>query len=326
MLVTLLSACDAEQGPEGRGAIVVYSAGPRPLAEYVCEAFTRETGIPTQLFVATTGQLMAKLEAEKFNPRADVVILASRLAAEHLKREGRLLPYRPAWLADELTYPHWHDPDGTYLATSAAAVGLAVRTDKFRPDLDWRDFFDGRFDGIAVMPSPSRSGAASDYVLGYALGPGGDPWADFRAIRQHGMEIAGANSQAITNVLIGSHQAVFAAADYLILREVARGEPIVMHYPASGVPVVQRPIAILAHTPRRETAERFVDTYFSPAVQAEIGALHLMPAVRGTPVSPERAQLGDPVEWPMDLDRAMREQTSVLRRFQYEIERAVVVR
>ncbi len=323
MLLTMLmvvSGCDrtADDG----GVLVVYSAGPRGLAEAVCRAFSEESGVRIELFSATSGQIMAKLEAEKYNPRADVVVLASQFGAEWLKRERRLLAYVP--MAVETTVPQWHDPDGFYHATSAAAVGIAVHADFHHDALEWSDFFNGHFPGRAIMPAPSRSGSSADFVLSYLLAHSDRGWADFSAARSHGLEIAGANSQAITNLLIGSHHAVFGAVDYLILREVARGEPIVMHFPDSGAALVRRPIAILSTTRVPELAKNFVDFYFDESAQQEIAARHLLPARTDVAVSDVRA--GTPLSREMiaDMDDAMAHQRTILRRFQYEIERAVI--
>lgn len=307
--------------------LVVYTAGPRGVAEAICNAFTAETGIAIELFSATTGQVLAKLEAEKYNPRADVVILASGFAAEWLKRENRLLSYHPSWL-DE-THAAWHDPDGAYFATSAAAVGIAVRRDAHRPDLEWRDFFsdsvssESRFTGRAIMPAPSRSGSSSDFVLTYMLSRDEDrAWQDFITAKRNGLEIAGANSQAITNLLIGSHDAIVGAVDYLVYREIARGESIVMHFPPSGIPVITRPIAILKTTRRTETAIHFVDHYFSEASQAHLAAVHLLPARAATPLSAARADQSLPPAIDVNRDDVLAHQRRILRRFQYEIERA----
>lgn len=307
--------------------LVVYTAGPRGVAEAICDAFTAETGIAIELFSATTGQVLAKLEAEKYNPRADIVILASGFAAEWLKREDRLLPHHPDWLDD--THTAWHDPDGAYFATSAAAVGIAVRRDAYRPDLEWSDFFSdsvsgaSRFNGRAIMPAPSRSGSSSDFVLTYMLSRDEESaWRDFNDAKRAGLEIAGANSQAVTNLLIGSHDAIVGAVDYLVYREIARGEPIVMHFPPSGAPVITRPIAILKTTRRAESAVRFVDHYLSEASQARLAAVHLLPARKATPLSEVRANQPLPPAIDVDTDQVLAHQRRILRRFQYEIERA----
>ncbi|WP_231363464.1 extracellular solute-binding protein [Thioalkalivibrio sulfidiphilus] len=321
-LLPVLSGCDTALRDEN--TLVVYSAGPRALIETVVDSFEAQTGARVELFAATTGQIMAKLEAEKYRPRADVVIFASQVAAEALKQDGRLLSYQPEWL--DLTHSHWHDPDHYYLATGAALVGVAMRAEAADLSLDWKDFLDGGFPGRVLMPMPSRSGAAGDFLVSYALSHEESIWDDFLAARQQGLQFAAANSQAISSLLIGSVQAIMGAVDYLIYRQIEGGEPLVMHYPPSGSALVLRPIVILADTPVPDLARRFVDTYFSVPMQQAVADAHLLPAHREVAWSPVRSHDGLPPLLPLDMQQALKRQTEILRRFQYQVERAQVVR
>ncbi len=305
----------------GDAALVVYSAGPGWLAEAAAEHFRESTGQAVELFGATTGQVMAKLQAERYNRRADVVVLASRLAAEHLKRENLLEPYRPA----EKPADDGDDPDGAYHTSSAAAVGIALRAEHDTDEApSWERLLAGQFDGRVVMPAPSRSGTAADFVLGFVQRRGEEAWRQLRDAKRSGLEIGGANNQAIGGLLSGAYDAIFAAADYLIFKQVEAGAPIRMRYPPSGVPLVHRPIAIMRGTRVPERARRFVDLYFTEPVQQRAAKGHLIPALPGVPVSATRAGAGELNPWPLDLAAAMRDQGPVLRRFAYEIERAVI--
>ena len=69
LTVTSVSALAAD--------LVVYSAGPKSLSKAVVANFEKKTGLKVQLYPASTGKVLAKLEAEKHNPIADVVVLAS---------------------------------------------------------------------------------------------------------------------------------------------------------------------------------------------------------------------------------------------------------
>ncbi|MCC5829521.1 MAG: extracellular solute-binding protein [Phycisphaeraceae bacterium] len=305
-------------------SVMVYSAGPRPLIELICRRFTEETGIRTELFAATTGQIMARLEAERFNPQADVVILASRTAAEYLKRRGWTHPLTID-IGDD-TDPTWHDADGHFLATSAATVGIAFKRGLERPPVEWSDVFADPLGRPKVMPSPSRSGTSGDFVLGYALANPETIWDDFSQARQHGLEIAGANNQAITGLMLGTYDIMLGAVDYLIFRQIERGEPLVMHYPPSGVPLITRPVAVLRTAASIERAEQFVAWIFSDPMQQEISNVHLMPARRSIPLSAERQAAGSPRFLEIDDQAALELMAPTLRRFQYSVERAVIVR
>lgn len=57
-------------------ALTVYTAGPGSLAKSLASGFEQQTGVKVTVFQATTGKVMARLEAEQANPQADVLISA----------------------------------------------------------------------------------------------------------------------------------------------------------------------------------------------------------------------------------------------------------
>lgn len=319
LLIALLTGCGQ---PEGAERLTVYSAGPRPLIEAACQSFTEATGIPVDLFQATTGQLMAKLEAEKYRPRADVVLFASEAAAAAMKRDHRLIAFHPE--AANLLHEDWSDPDGYYWASGAALVGVAVRTEHGVqwPETwaEWLAMEDAR---RMVMPSPSRSGAAGDFLVAYALQNPDTVIDDFRGLRARGLEFAAANSQAIGGLLMGAYDVMLGAVDYLIYRQIAQGEPLAMRYPADGAVLVTRPIAVLASSPRLEEAQAFVDHYLTEDIQQRVAAAYLLPARIDVPTSDVRSPAAALIR--ADPDEAVQKQSTLLRRFQYRVERAVVV-
>lgn len=319
LLMLLMSGC----GRQDDTALVIYSAGPRPLIEQISADFTAEYGVPVRLFVATTGQLMAKLEAERFRPQADIVIFASDVAAEALRSANRLAPLHDINLPP--THQDWHDPHGYYLTTGAALVGVALASTHADLAPDWEALFSGDFPGRLAMPSPSRSGTAGDFVVSRVLADADSAWVDFARARAAGMEFPAANSQALTSLMIGNYQAVLGAVDYLVFRQMAQGAPLVMHYPASGVPLMTRPVGILASSPKQDNARRFVTHLFSAEAQQHIAEAHLLPArtdiqpdaIRQAARPPQRITRGD-------VEAALTQQGNILRRFQYQIERAQI--
>lgn len=322
LLAVLLPACDSGQRED---VLVVYSAGPRPVAEDIVAAFTSETGTAVELFAATTGQVMARLEAERYRPRADVVIFASRVAAEALKQDQRLLRYPEApWLSD--TEADWHDPDHYYFATSAALVGMAFRESVYDEEADWGRFL-GPDPGMRLtMPSPSRSGAAGDLVVSLVLDRGDAIWPGLLQARGAGLDFAAANSQAISTTLVGAFDGILGAVDYLIFAQIADGAPLVVHYPPSGAALVERPIGILVSTPDEELSRRFVDYYFSREAQERVAAAHLLPARTDVAVSDTRGSRDLPAVLERDIETALKQQNRILRRFQLEVERAEIAR
>lgn len=317
ILAALLFVALAMTGCSHRdpNTLVVYSAGPRGLADWLCAAFEKKSGVRTKLFTATTGEIMAKLMAEQYHPHADVVILASPTAAEVLKAEDMLarlpegLPARPDW-----TTPY-------YAGTAASALGIAMRQDRHDPSLEWSDIFSGKFAGSLIMPSPSQSGTSGEFVIAFHMAMGDTFWNGLKEAKKRGLQISGPNSQALTGLVLRSHDAVLASADYLVFRQIEKGEPLVMHFPASGCPLISRPIAILKDSPVFEHAADFVRFCFTTGAQTRIAAEHLIPADPEVPISPVRQKAGRVTALPFDVAGALREQRKALMRFKYEIEK-----
>ncbi|WP_018951236.1 extracellular solute-binding protein [Thioalkalivibrio sp. AKL12] len=327
IMLVALSGCPGPTTDDD--TLVVYSAGPRPLIERIVREFEAHHDIQIELFAATTGQVMAKLEAERYRNRADVVIFASELAAEALKRDGRLRPYRPRDI--EQTPAEWHDPDGHFHATAAAMVGIAVRNDRpvgEHPSIDWPDLMQTPYAERTVMPSPSRSGASGDFLVNFAQVRGDALWPAFVAARANGLDFAAANSQAIGGLTTGAYDAILGVVDYLVLRQSERNPDIEMRYPTSGAAMVRRPIVILDQAQAPEQAEAFVDFYFSESAQQAVAEQHLIPAREGIENSSLRQAAYEAAPPILDLDRgaALAAQNRLLRRFQLEVERAEIPR
>ena len=309
------AGCTGKNAPH---ELVVYAAGPRELAEFMCKEFEREYGVKTSLFCATTGEIMAKLKAEEFHPHADVVILAGQTAAEVLKQQKSLAPL-PA--GDYLRLnTAWNDPDGFYAGTAGTALGVAMRKEGYDPNLDWDQIFAGAIKGKLIMPSPSLSGSSAEFVICFHLLFPDKFWKGMENIKNHGLQISGPNSQALTSVVLGGHQAALAAADYLVFKQIEKGEPLVMHFPPSGCPLSLRPVMIMAGSDNKKAAGDFVKLCFSSAVQKEIAAEHLLPADPGVELSKLRKEASVLHPILMDVKTACKEQQDILQRFRTEIE------
>lgn len=99
----------AEEAPALSGKVTVYMPSPAGLADKLAAAFTEKTGVEVEQFQGTTGEILARLEAEQANPVADVVILASWSDGLSMKADGQLESYTPA-NADKVN-DGWIDED-----------------------------------------------------------------------------------------------------------------------------------------------------------------------------------------------------------------------
>src|SRR5690348_11130526 len=86
-------------------SVTLYTAGPESLAKDIAKAFGDKTGVKVDIYQATSGDVLARLEAEKAKPRADVAVLASWGEGLAVRERGLVDAYaspeakkiRPQW-------------------------------------------------------------------------------------------------------------------------------------------------------------------------------------------------------------------------------------
>lgn len=257
--------------------VIVYTAGPKALAEDILEGFEASTGIKIEQFQATTGKILGRLEAEKSNPVADVVVLASWPSAVGLKEDGLTMAYPEAAHSDKLQ-SDWKDADNHLFGYSASALGITYNTDLvMNPPTDWSDFTHSDWENQINIPDPSLSGSALDFISGYLNEFGEDGWKMYSQLNENGVELAGANKEALDPVITGSKSAVMAGVDYMAYHAKSQGEPIDIIYPTSGTVINPRPAMILKDAQNEENAKQFIDYLLSEEGQQLVTESFLLP-------------------------------------------------
>ena len=297
-------ATDAATEPETKlsGKVTVYMPSPAGLADKLAAAFTEKTGVEVEQFQGTTGEILARLEAEQANPVADVVILASWSDGLSMKADGQLESYTPA-NADKVV-SGWIDSDQTLFGYSASAVGVIYNTTIY-PELsaDWAELADAQYKDDIAIPDPEKSGACKDFLAGLVTGMDNgesilQSWAD------NGLTVPGANKAALEAVTTGEKGILIAGVDYNAYSSIQKGEPLAIYYPASGTVVNPRPAMILKTAPNMDNAKAFVDFLFSDEAQQLVAEAYLLPG-RTDVKCENRTNLEDIPQLPTDWDSMM---------------------
>lgn len=285
------------------GKLTVYMPSPAKLADKLASAFTEKTGIQVEKFQGTTGEILARLEAEQANPLADVVILASWSDGLNQKAAGQLQSYSPK-NADKIN-TGWIDSDNTLFGYSASAVGVIYNT-SIVPELnaDWAELADEKYKDMIAIPDPEKSGACKDFLAGLVSGSDkGEAimksWAD------SGLTVPGANKAALEAVTTGEKGILIAGVDYNAYSAIKKGEPLQIYYPASGTVVNPRPAMILKTAPNMENAKAFIDFLFSDEAQKLVADAFLLPG-RSDVKCENRSNLTDIPQLPTDWEKMMK--------------------
>ena len=286
----------------GSGKVTVYMPSPAGLADKLAEGFTAKTGIEVEQFQGTTGEILARLEAEQANPIADVVILASWSDGLGMKADGQLESYTPA--ETDKIVEGWIDADNTLFGYSASAVGVIYNTTVFSEmNADWSELGNAEYKDQLAIPDPEKSGACKDFIAGYVTSNG---WDAIEAMAANGMTVPGANKAALEAVTTGEVGALVAGVDYNAYSSKAKGEPLDIYYPAGGTIVNPRPAMILKTAPNMDNAKAFIDYLFSDEAQQLVAKAYLLPG-RSDIKCEERTNLEDIPQITPDWDKMMQE-------------------
>jgi len=290
-------------------ALTVYTAGPGSLAKGLAAGYEKKTGVKVDIFQATTGKVMARLEAEQANPQADILISASWDTAEDLHNRGWLLPYQSQ--NAEKVPANLKTSD--YVAQGISALGIVWNSKSGTPEpKEWQDLTSADFKDKVTTPDPALSGASLDLLIGLQNGMGDEAWKLFEQLKQNGMVVSGPNAQAVTPVMQGAKAAVFGAVDYVSYGNIAQGESLKVIFPASGTVIAPRPMMILKTTQHADDAKAFIDYVLSPEGQALVADAWLMPA--RTDITAKRPLLNELKILPTTND-GNSERSDVLKRF-----------
>ena len=275
--------------------MTVYMPSPAGLANKIAKGFEAKTGIKVEQFQGTTGEILARLEAEKANPAADVVILASWSDGLSMKQQGALASYKPQ-NADKLV-KEFADNDNQLVGYSASAVGVIYNTTVVpQLDADWAELADPKYQGLLAIPDPEKSGACKDFLAGFVNRYG---WDALEGMAKNGMTVPGANKAALEAVTTGEKGILVAGVDYNAYSSMKKGEPLAIYYPKGGTIVNPRPAMIMKDAPDMDNAKQFMDYLLSDEVQQMVADAYLIPGrsdvqAKGTPLA-DIPQI--PAEW-----------------------------
>ena len=293
--------------------LTVYSAGPDGLAANIQEAFEEKTGIKVEMFQGTTGKILSRLEAEKNNPAADVVVLASVASMDGLKATDQLQSYQDAANKDNIN-SDWSDREGYFYGYSASALGIAynMKNTTQVPE-DWSDLAKAEWQNKINIPDPSLSGSAVDFLFGYTEADN-TAWSTIDTWKKNGLQVNGANKEALDAVITGEKNATIAGVDYMAYKAKADGEPVEIIYPKSGTVVSPRAVGILKEAKHVAAAKAYVDFLLSDEGQKLVADAYLLPGNKEIAVK-NRAALDEIPQLHVDWIGAEAKQLEVLTKF-----------
>ena len=270
--MTLVTGCD-----DGRTPIVLYSPHGRNLLELLEGEFERlNPDVDVRWLDMGSQEIFDRVRSEKANPQADVWFGGPDVIFSRGVEEELLQPFRPTW-ADQLPSES-RDADDLYFGLYLAVPILMFNSEAVAGDdvpTDWDDLLDERWRGKIIIRDPLASGTmrtAFGMILANSVAETAETTAGLEWLKRLDAQTG---DYVVNPALLFEKLArqegvltIWELTDALLLQQ--RGAPIGYRFPASGTPVIDDSIGLVAGARNPEAARRFIEWVGSREVLAMV--------------------------------------------------------
>lgn len=237
-------------------------------SEGIGRAFTeRFPGVKVNV-LRSTAQVAFQRLAQDMRARAAQCDVFSSTDTSHLtflKRQDRLLPYRPRNAEGMIQVARdAADPDGHYQVTYLALYLLARHRDRV-PEAEapqsWRDLTDPKWRDKLAVGHPGYSGAIGSWCVMMRKLYG---WEYFRALERNRPHIGRSAGDPVTTLNAGERSIGVGIPSAATLFSASRGNPLVLIYPTDGTLMLPAPSGALRNAPHPNAAKLFMEFMTGP--------------------------------------------------------------
>jgi len=271
------------------GTLNVYTIWSERYATAVFDAFTRDTGVKVNFLRFPSGEVLARLVAEKKNPQVDVFFGGIADAFEAGKKEGLFEPYVPK--GAEAIPQRFRDPDGYWTGVAVNPIcfmtgGEFLRKHGLPAPRSWQDLLAPAYRDGLVMADARTSGTAVSRLFSLVLAMGEDEAFAYQKkldgnVQQYTKSGAGGALPIARGQAAGG---IFFLVDALEMQQT--GYDIVISYPAEGVAYGVEAMGLVRNGKNPDLARRFLDWAATPAMQRlyEENRINLIPTHPDVPL------------------------------------------
>ena len=252
-------------------ALVVYSSVDEENAKKLLDAFTKTTGVKVRFTFLSSGPAVARIEAEKNNPQADLWYGAPSENHVVLREKGLSQPYVSPNAKDLAT--KFKDPEGYWTSFYMNPLGFAsnsktLEQKKAQPPASWADLLKPEFKGQVQAPSPQTSGTGYNMVAALVIIMGEDKAFDYLKRLNPSIQTYTQSGTAPSKAAAIGQAGVGIQFTPAFLQLIEEGYPLKITFPKEGVGFEAPAISILKGAPHPDLAKKLVDWSISLPGQA----------------------------------------------------------
>jgi iron(III) transport system substrate-binding protein len=271
MMGLLLTACQKEQESKELNLLCV------PQEEWcqgMKEEFEDEFGITVNYVRMSTGEALARLEAEKDNPQFDIMWggpIDTYIAGSN---EGMFEQYESPNVENLLNKEKYQDPDNYWSGIYLGSLGFATNKDflEAHPGLEaptsWDDLLKPEFQDQLLVAHPSTSGTSYTAMATILQLMGEEEgWEYLNEYADQVLQFTKSGSAPAKFVGAGEG-AVGVVFSHDIVKQIENGLPLVLSFPEDGTGYEIGGMAIVKGAQHLDAAQKWYDWALTPEAQA----------------------------------------------------------
>ncbi len=246
--------------------LVVYVAFHENEGKALLEAFKKETGANFSFIRMPAGEIVARVQAEKGAPKADIILAGAAENHQFLKNAGLLMQYKSK-IAEEAVPEYYRDKDGYWTGFYVGPLAIGINKEywdrEFAPKglkmpQTFEDLLNPAFKGEIVMPDATTSGTGYTLIASLVQAWGEDKAFEYlKKLRGQVAQYTGSGFKP--GQMVGSGEYLiainFVFDQWLV---ASRGMPLVSIVP-EGIGWEIGAVSIIKDGPNPEAAKAFVD-------------------------------------------------------------------
>jgi iron(III) transport system substrate-binding protein len=246
--------------------VVVYSSVDEENAKKLLDTFTRATGVQVRFTFLSSGPAVARLEAEKANPRADLWFGAPSENHVAAKEKGLTQAYVSPNARDLAA--HFRDKEGYWTSFYMNPLGLGVNTKVIKErgapvPASWEDLLRPEFRNQIQMPSPQTSGTGYNMVAALVQMWGEDRAFDYLKRLHPNVQTYTQSGTAPSKAAAIGQAAIGIQFTPAFLQLADEGYPMQIAFPKEGVGFEAPAISIVKGASHLDAAKKLVDWFLT---------------------------------------------------------------
>lgn len=250
----------------------VYSIMPESFAVPFFEEFTAATGIKINFVRHSAGEVLARLIAEKNNPRVGMIFGGPADTFAAAVKEGVLEPYAPAGV--EAIPELYRDANNYFIGIGLNPIVFLtnkefLKDNNLQAPSSWYDLLDPAYKNGLQMADARTSGTGFNRIASIMLALGSEDEAFDYMEKMHQNVQVYTKSGGGGTVPVATRQAssgVFFLVDSI--ETAKRGYDVEISFPKEGSVVSVEAMALVKNGPNQDLAKKFMDWLVTPEAQS----------------------------------------------------------